>query len=229
VSTIQGQPATVIPSARVSGFPNVLVERLGELPVSEWLPRFAALAWSGQVYSFGLALTSINNATFTSATLGATCTPIAGIWNPTGSGVNGVVLQATLTAVLTALTATGPGSFAWYSSVGNTAQPSTGSKGINRVTLAAGGSIQGVSGVALTGLTNNLTLLCGSALTGGVPVNTSQTYTVAGIPQQGGAASVENLDGSIIVPPGGVLALLAQTTPVAHSAVSGIIWAQTPV
>lgn len=224
----QLQPITSIPSARVSGIPNALCERLGEAPVSEWLPRFGALAWSGFTFSYGLALTSINNATFTSGTLGATCTPILGIWNPTGSGVNGHVLQAILTATLTALTATGPGGFAWYGSTGNNAQPSTGGKGINRLTLASGGAIQGVSGVALTGLTNNLALICGSALNVGQPYNVSEVATASGFMTQGGGGSIENLDGSIIVPPGGVLALLAQTTPVAHSAVSGIIWAQLP-
>ena len=35
MASIQGQPVTAVPSARVSGFPNILVERLGELPSPE--------------------------------------------------------------------------------------------------------------------------------------------------------------------------------------------------
>jgi hypothetical protein len=38
------------------------------------------------------------------------------------------------------------------------------------------------------------------------------------------SGGVENFDGSLIVPPGGVLALMAVTTPVAQSAVAGIVW-----
>ena len=32
-----------------------------------------------------------------------------------------------------------------------------------------------------------------------------------------------------IAPPGGVLALLATTTPVAHSASSGLVWEEVPL
>jgi hypothetical protein len=39
----------------------------------------------------------------------------------------------------------------------------------------------------------------------------------------------ELFDGSVIVPPGGVIALLATTTPAAHSAVSALVWEEVPV
>ena len=39
----------------------------------------------------------------------------------------------------------------------------------------------------------------------------------------------ENFDGSLIIPPGYVLALMATTTPVAHSAVSNILWEEVPL
>ena len=42
-------------------------------------------------------------------------------------------------------------------------------------------------------------------------------------------SSVENFDGSLIVPPGGVLALLGHTTPVAHSAAAEILWEEVSV
>jgi len=48
-----------------------------------------------------------------------------------------------------------------------------------------------------------------------------QTQAGAVTPQ---VSSIEYIEGAIIVPPGGVLALLATTTPVAHSAASGLLW-----
>lgn len=198
----------------------------GDVIVSELHGRFYEENFRGRQFGFGLALTAINNATFTSATLGPTGTPIIGIWNPINSGVNAEVLQATLQTILTALTATGPGGFAWYGSVGNQALPSTGSKGLSRFGFSSG-KVQGISGVAMTGQTNALVLVAGSALGGGQFLNASNINTAAGAPVQAPGAC-ENLDGSFIVPPGGILALLAQTTPVAHSVVSGILWNEVP-
>jgi hypothetical protein len=48
------------------------------------------------MFGGGMTLTSISNVTFTTATLGATCTPITGIYNPIGSGKNCVILQMQL-------------------------------------------------------------------------------------------------------------------------------------
>ena len=196
--------------------------------VSELNARYYQLAYQGKMFSGGIGpLTSINNATFTTSTLGATCTPIIGVWNPPTSTNNVVILQVQLSITLTALTATGAAPFSWATSTGNSAL-TLGNAPVNRKTMITGGALaKDMSGVALTGLTNNLVVRNGAPLYGGAPVNTSQTYTVAGIPQQ--IAAVENVDGAWIVPPGGILALLATTTPVAHSAVSGIIWVELPI
>ena len=196
--------------------------------VSELNARFYQLAYQGKLWSGGMsALTSINNATFTTATLGATQTPIAGVWNPASSPINVVVLQVQLSITLTALTATGAAPFSWATSTGNSAL-TLGNAPLNRKTLATTGSqAKDMSGVALTGLTNNLVVRNGTPIYGGTPVNTSQIYTIAGIPQH--IAAVENIDGAWIVPPGGILSLLATTTPVAHSAVSGMIWTELPL
>jgi hypothetical protein len=42
-------------------------------------------------------------------------------------------------------------------------------------------------------------------------------------------AQIDNIDGAIVVPPGGVLALLATGTPVAVSAASSLLWEELPV
>ena len=202
-------------------------EQSGAIVTSDAHGRFQEAAVQGVLFSGGMTLTAIVAATFTTATLGATATPIVGVYNPIGSGKNLIILQAKLQAVLTALQATGAGAYMWASSIGNIAI-TTGVAPFNRGTGAASGSVaRDVSGVALTGLTNNLVVRDASALQGGSIYNASLLGTAAGfmtVP----VASVDNVDGSIIVPPGGVLALLCTTTPVAVSAASSIMWEEVP-
>ena len=209
---------------------------LGDLIVSELHGRFYEQVYRSNVYSGGMALTSISNATFTSATGGsgtlgtaATGTPVIGLYNPlANSGVNAVILQATLGVALTALTATGAGGFVWYVYAGN-GGVSTGTTPVNRKTLAASGSLCKVlAGVALTGLSNVGVLLGTSALNGGPIYNVSEVATASGFHTLA-QSYTENLDGSIILPPGGILALYATTTPVALSAVSSLTWEEVPV
>jgi hypothetical protein len=190
--------------------------------------RFFDASFSGRLFAGGAGLTAINNATFTIATLGNTATPIIGLWNPSSSNVNASILQATLATIMTALQATGPGGYQWAVSTNNPAL-TLGSLGFNRKTLTqAGGYCKVLAGVALTGLTNNLVAMCGSALGGGSSYNAALLGTAAGFQTQQ-VTSVENLDGSIIVPPGGIIALLATTTPVAHSVVPGLLWEELPL
>ena len=181
------------------------------------------------VFSGGMGLTSINNATFTTGTLTASCTPIAGVWNPAGSAVNLVIIQAVLGITVTAATATGGGPFVWAMSTGNSAI-TTGNQPLNRKLLSLGGSqARDMSNVALTGLTNNLVVRFGSALSGGLIKSISSVETAVGQNIGMSAVPLELFDGSLIVPPGGVLALLATTTPVAHSAVSSIVWEEVAI
>lgn len=191
--------------------------------------RFFDPTLAGRVFHAGASITSINNATFTVATTGATATPVIGLWNPLTSNKYLEVLQAQLTVILTALAATGPGGFAWMISVGNAAI-STGSNPINGLSfLAPGGSVaKAFFGTALTGMAGALSVLRGSGLGGGSAENVAFTATAVAM-QTLAMPSVENIDGSIIVPPGGVLALMATTTPVAHSVVPGISWQENPL
>ena len=199
--------------------------RTGEFAVSEVHGRFYEQNYRGNVYSGGMSLTSINAATFTTATLGPTATPIIGLWNPATSPVNLVVIQAQLQAVLTALAATGAGSFQWCTSIGNSGL-TLGTAPLNRKTLAQSGSqAKDMSGVALTGLTNNLVVRNAAGLAIGSIYNVTATAT-APAPT---LPSVENIDGAWIIPPGGVIALLSSSTPVAHSVASGIIWEEVAV
>jgi hypothetical protein len=201
--------------------------------------RFYEQNYNGNLYSTGLStLTSIANATFTTAdalsgTLGtaATSTPIIGLWNPATSNVNAVILQATLGAVISASTVTGPGGLVWVVYTGNSnitvANQQT---PVNCKTLAASGSqMKGLNTIALTGLSNVGTFLRASALGAGPNTSYSQVGTAVGFPNGNAVPAVENIDGSIIVPPGCILGLFATTTPVAISVVQGLLWEEVPL
>ncbi len=228
---VQSTVAAGVGSASQAPVPNPVSRggALGDLIVSELGGRFYEHNYRSGQFSGGMTATAINNATFTSATLGATCTPILGVWNPSASNVNLEILQATLQIALTAATVTGGGPFVWAASTGNAALTLGGSPW-NRKTLAqAGSQAKNMAGVALTGLTNNLVVIGGSALGAGASGSFSFVGTAAGESTLLGAGGVENIDGSFIVPPGGVLALLATTTPVGHSAASSLLWNEKPV
>ena len=112
-------------------------------------------------------------------------------------------------------------------STGNNAI-STGANPLNRLTLAASGSVaKNMSGVALTGLTNNLVVYGTSGLQGGANNNVSVLQTQVGLVPSAFVA-VDDIEGTIIVPPGAVLALLCSSTPVAISAASDLSWEEVP-
>lgn len=236
---ITGQAQPGIPQfAQKAGAPAAVPTGWStELLLSEILPRFSHLTQAGVVYSTGMQLTSINAATFTaatglSATLGtaATATPIVGIWNPlANANVNCHVLFADLQAVITALAQTGIGGLVWAVFQGQNAISVAGQAvPVNRKTLTASGSnVKGLSGLALTGLSSIGLLLQASALSGGALLNVTNTQTPAGF-ATAATPGVEQFDGSVIVPPGGILALFCGSTPVAHSAAASITWAELP-
>lgn len=228
----QGQTGKAVGQGQTAGFGEFT-----DLLVSELQARFYEWNYRGNVFSTGMQLTSVSNATFTtadalSATLStaATSTPIVGLWNPLTSTVNAVILQATMDMVMTALQATGPGGYVWVGYAGNSAiTVASQAAPVNRKTLVAAGSqCKGLSGLALTGLAAVGNLLGASALSGGAAYNASLLGTAAGFMTQA-ANATENIDGSIIVPPGGILGLFCGTTPVAHSAAASLTWAEIAV
>lgn len=207
---------------------KVRMGRTAEQVVTELHGRFYEQTYRSTVFSDGMGLTSISNATFTVGGIGVTTTPVLGLWNPATSAVNCALIEATLGLVMTAVAATGPGGFVWAMSVGNTAI-STGSVPLNRKTLAlSGAQAKGMTGQALTGRTNDVVVRFGSALGGGSAENVAFTATAVAMQTQQ-ISSKELFDGTLIVPPGGLLALLATTTPAAHSAVGALVWEEVPV
>ena len=197
--------------------------KTGELIIGNAHARYYEPTLRGGIFSTGMTITSISNATFSTGTLGATCTPIIGIWNPVNSGKNAVILQAKLQTINTALQVTGAGAFMWCTAV-NQSAITTGITPLNRFSLAASGSVcKGFANTALTGLSGNLTVQECAGL-GGLLSNLSTLQTAVGLMPQA-PTFVDNIEGSIVVPPGGVLALLCTTNPpVAISAASALLW-----
>jgi len=199
--------------------------RLAELVVTELHGRFYEQVYRGNVFSTGCSVTALSANTIT---LVAATTPILGLYNPATSPVNLVLLQCMLSVAANTLTApVPPGPFVWAASTGNTAI-STGSAPFNRKTLASSGSQAKAfpGGVALTGLTNNLVIFEGADLpnlsgltnAGTITAQTSTSNATAG------AVGVQNFDGQLIVPPGGVLALLNTTSTTTYSVTGRLLW-----
>jgi len=217
----QNNPDGVIIQAR-SG-------KQGDTVVSELHGRFYEQNYRGNLLSVGtLGVVALSANTIT---LTATTTPILGVYNPYGSGVNIVMLQAQLQAFInTFTTPVGAGSFVWASSTGNSVV-STGVAPIQRNTLASSVlPIKGFAGAtALTGLTNNLVIFEGADFTN----PTGQTYGTIVAPTTGTTLTsfggVQNFDGSLIVPPGGVLALLNTTSTTTMSVTGRLLFEAVPV
>lgn len=203
-------------------------DKTGSLVITDGHGRFQEAALRNGLFSVGMTVTSISNVSFTTGTLGATGTPIIGIWNPVGSGKNAVILQARLQLITTALsTPTGPGCLMWCTAVQQSAI-STGITPLSRLSLIASGSVcKGYANTALTGLSGNLTVQEAAGFSTFV-INATAAETAAGF-LTAGAGGVDNIDGAFIVPPGGVLALLCTTTPVVISAASSILWEEVTI
>lgn len=194
--------------------------------VSELHGRFYEQVYRGNSYFTGT--TGIVALSANTIALGATSTPILGIYNPPTSPVNVVLLQAQLQLLInTVTTPVGAGTFAWAASVGNTAV-STGLTPWNAKTLQQSGSqVKGFAGAtALTGLTNNVVIMaCGD-----FPNLTALTYgTVANTALLPSIGATQNFDGSLIVPPGGVLSLVNTQSTTTMSITGRLLWEEVPV
>ena len=222
-----GQPSTTsIPAGTT---PTIRQGQLGDVIVSELHGRFYEQVYRANLFSVGT--TGVVALSANTVSLTSTTTPILGIYNPATSTNNCVVLQASLQAFInTFTTPVSAGAFVWASSVGNTAV-STGVTPFNRKTLAsAGAQGRGFAGAtALTGLTNNLVIFEGSDFVS----PTALTYGTIVAPTAGTSLTsfggVQNFDGSIIVPPGGVLALLNTTSTTTMSYTGRLLWEEVPL
>lgn len=190
--------------------------------------RFMEAALSQRLFSAGMTTTSISNVTFTTGTLGATATPIIGLWNPMNSGKNVIVLQARVQLIANAVTTfTGPGALMWCTAV-NQSAISTGITPLSRYSLTASGSVaKGFANTALTGLSGNLTVQEASGL---ISFSNNFSNALTAVSQAtAAAAGIDHIDGALVLVPGSVLALLGTTTPISVSGASSILWEEVPI
>jgi hypothetical protein len=200
---------------------------LGDGIVSELHGRFYEQNYQGNLYSIGcMPATTVAPTALSASTilLTASAQPIVGVWNPLSSTVNVVILQATLVDVINNVTSVAPGSFVWAASVGNSAL-SAGLAPFNRKTLSNNGSqAKGFSlstASLLTGLTNNLVIFDAAEFNVASGLLTTTVTAATPTPSVSG---VQNFDGSLIVPPGGMLALLNTVSSTTHSVTARLLW-----
>jgi hypothetical protein len=175
----------------------------------------------GNVYTFGISNTPLVSTNAVATGVTATSRPVIGLWNDVGTGKNLVVLNATVVATTIDDTAVAPGGFTWYKDVSETSI-STGSTPVNCSTLASSGSVAKAFAMstALTGLVGSLSILRPSPIT---ILNAAGPGTTITQPQ---GVSEDRIDGSIIVPPGGVLSLMNMLSTTTVDLSVSITWAE---
>ena len=198
--------------------------KLAAVVFQELHGRFYEQNYRGNVYSFGISNTALVSANAIVTGVSTAAQPVIGVWNPLSSPVNLVLLQASVTVTTVANTMVAPGGFMWLVSAGNGAV-STGSTPINCKALVAAGSYAKAFAVstALTGLTNSLVVMRAASFS---PPNAAGVSPAVSLTQ---GISVENVDGSIIVPPGGVAAIMNQVSTTTVSVSSGLLWEEVPI
>jgi len=232
---IQGQVGAPAGSNQPGATPAIRQGQLGDVIVTELHDRFYEQTYRGNTFRTGTTAiiagaSTHGTATGGSATLAtaATGTPMLGIWNPVTSGVNAVLTQAQFSAFYNTVTTPTPfGALVWYVGTGNSAI-STGLAPFNSKTLTqAGSQTKGFAGAtALTGLTNPLTALEVADFQSGGAI---QLGTIANTSVAPGLTSVQNFDGQLIIPPGGVLALYNTAATTSFSFAGRLLWEEVPV
>lgn len=213
---VQGQVQSAVPAVRQTGNPNALQLQLGELGVSEVLPRYTALTWSGQVFSVSVAAA----AAITAYSGGAAGTPQIAVWNPTGSGKNLVVLSANYANVVAASAA---GTATWGLYYGPTAAITAAASAtypVSQITMTPAGSV--AKAFVNTALTSS------TALTNVIPFGAYYWATAAGGVQLTAAAPSE-VPGYLMIPPGSMVALGGSAALTSATWQGNMIWAELPI
>jgi hypothetical protein len=199
--------------------------RTGDQIVSELHGRFFEQCYRGNLFGFGLSNTALVSANAIATGVSSSAQPVIGLYNPLTSPVNLVILQASIVIATVAATAVAPGGFMWVGSAGNSAV-STGSSPTNLKTLLSPGGSYGKAfsvSTALTGLTNSLAVIRGTSI---CPINAAGAATAVSLMQ---GVAVENVDGSLIVPPGGVVGIMNQISTTTLSVTTSIMWEEFPL
>lgn len=210
---IQGQ-AGALPSTRQSaGTPNVPAGSFGEILDTKLNPDYYQLVKAGRVYQAGAA--GANPSAFTGAAAG---TPLIGLFNPTASGLDLVILQARL-AIRTTGTAAGNLDFNfWGVNQGGVAVTGTQTASRNLYSLAATGGV----GYAMVNTANT------AALASNLIAPSFSVGAVGATAALNVATFVDDIKGTIIVAPGCYLAFGAASALTAGSLDASLVWAEIP-
>lgn len=191
----------------------------GNQRVADAHARFFDAAWSNRLYTFGISNTALVAANAIATGLTSTAQPIIGVWNPPSSGKILSILQLILPTTTVANSAVSPGGYAWVYAAG-AAGITTGSTPISCSTLLASGSNTKAFAIstALTGLVGSVAFL---RETGIQTINAAGPATAI---HQALGNIVENVDGGLLVPPGGLLAVMGQVSTTTVSCSPSLIW-----
>lgn len=204
----QGQVALAIAAVRATGNPNVLQAQLGELGISEILPRYGAMAWSGLMYTVShsaVQALSVNSTTFTGLAIG----------NPVGSGKNLMIIDTAFAVGAVITTGFGVPRLGYAATVALTQGNATSAKGLP-VLVGSGGSSVATCGASCT---------LGAAATTIRPMN--GLYWVTGGTGLTSAYSKDEVAGAIIIPPGQMLTIDALVA--AATGVASVTWLELPI
>jgi hypothetical protein len=209
---IQGQAG--LPTTRqTSGNPTFPAGSLGEQLQSRMFPDYYTLLKNG--YLFSAAVAAANPSAFVG---GAAGTPLIGIYNPSNSGKDLVLLEAVV-GIRTTGTAAGTADFNhWGAAQGTAAPTGTATAARNLYTLTAAGSVA----VAMLN-TANTGALASSLLRPSISLG--NVTTTAGVNP---GLFRDELKGEIVVSPGSYYAFASAVALTAASLDVGLIWAEVP-
>jgi hypothetical protein len=209
---IQSQVGSLPSQRQTSGTPTNPGGSFGEALFSELAPQYYSLLKAGKVFS----LASLGQSSTSAFVGGAAGTPIIGLFNPSGSGVDLVLLQARL--AVRSIAAATPSSTAFFGvNQGGTAVTGTQTQAKNMYSQAATGS-------AAYGMVNTANT---AALASGLIAPSVSLQGTASLVDFYGQL-LDDIKGAIIVAPGcyvGYGTTIALTT---CSLDAALIWAETP-
>lgn len=211
---VQGQVASNVPVTRATGSPNALQLQLGELGVSEILPRYYAATWSGMAFSVSVSTA----AAITAYSGGAAGTPQIAVSNPAGSGKNIVPLAMN---VMNAVAASAAGTVSWGLWYGQTATitAATNATPLSQLTLNKSGSVASAW--------TNTALTASTALTNVLPFASYYWATAAGAAQV--TNFIQEVPGYILIPPGSMCAVGGSAALTSATWQGNLIWLELPV
>lgn len=210
LQNIVGQPSAGASNALLNGRAG----QLGDSIVSELHGRYYETNYRGNLFSLSVSTA----ASVTAYTGGAGGTPMIGLFNPTGSGKNLVILKASFANVVAA-SAAGTVTFGLY--FGTTAtitQATTTTPWSMSTQLQAGSVATGFRNVALTS---------GSAASNVIALGSYYWATAAGAAVVSGGPV--DLEGSVIIPPGSYVALGGSAALTSATWIGSLQWEEVPV